>query len=337
MRTLGKYQLREQIGEGGMAFVYRAVDEVTGREVALKTLSVDFVDDYETRSRFFLEARLAGRLSHPNIVTIYELGEDNGDFFIAMEYLRGENLKSRISRGKLPFEDTRRILTEIAGGLAHAHHHGIIHRDIKPSNIFLCGSGRVKILDFGLAHVNSSNLTKTGQVLGTPHYMSPEQVLGSRIDHRSDIFSLGSICYELLTGHKAFAGRFLEKVLVKIVYEEPQLMACYEPSIQDEHARFVRKTLAKNPGDRYPSLVELLRDLARLPSISALYERKPGPATGETTSSAAKGRFSDHVLAALSDGSKEPLLSASSNTQSELSEFLLSDLGPFGIGVASPS
>ncbi len=340
METIGKYRLREKIGEGGTALVYHAVDKVTGREVALKTLSHDLADDHQTRSRFFLEARLAGSLSHPNIVTIYDLGEDNGRFFIAMDYLRGESLRSRIARGKPSTEDSLRILTGIAGGLSHAHHQGIIHRDIKPSNIFLCDSGRVKILDFGLAHINSSSLTRTGQVLGTPDYMSPEQVLGRRADHRSDIFSLGSVSYELLTGHRPFAGRFIEKVLFKIVHEEPQLMESYDPSIRQDLGRIVCKALAKRPKDRYQSAIEFLRELARLPDASELHERTAGQATIENTSRAAKRCFSEEVLATLRtcrDSGKKPPVTASSNSQSELSEFLLSKLGPFGMETFSPS
>jgi serine/threonine-protein kinase len=340
METIGKYRLREKIGEGGTALVYRAVDKVTGREVALKTLSRDLADDHQTRSRFFLEAQLAGRLSHPNVVTIYDLGEDKGRVFIAMEYLRGETLRRRIARSKPSVADSLRILTDAAGGLAHAHHQGITHRDIKPSNIFLCDSGQVKILDFGLAHINSSNLTKTGQVLGTPDYMSPEQVLGRRVDHRSDIFSLGCVGYELFTGHKPFAGRFIEKVLFKIVYEDPKLMESYDPSIPKELGRIVRTALAKRPKDRFQSVVEFLRELARLPNDSKIDERESRSATDEDRSSGVETRLIDQVLDTLStgrDSSKKESHRASSNLQSELSELLLSTLGPFGMEAVSPS
>lgn len=340
MEIIGKYQLREKIGEGGTALVHRAVDKVTGREVALKTLSHDLADDHQTRSRFFLEARLAGCLTHPNIVTIYDLGEDHGHVFIAMEYLRGESLRKRIARGKPSVEDSLRMITEIAGGLAHAHRQGIVHRDIKPSNIFLCDSGQIKILDFGLAHVNSSRLTRTGQVLGTPDYMSPEQVLGRRVDRRSDVFSLGSVSYELLTGHRPFAGRFIEKVLFKIVYEEAQLMESYDPSIRPELSRIVRKALAKRQKDRFQSMTELLRELARLPNISKLNKRESGLSSCEKTSTSIKRRLIEQVLNTLSAGRdpcQTPPDTTNPKSQSELSEFLLSNLGPFGIEAVSPS
>jgi serine/threonine-protein kinase len=283
---------------------------------------------------------VAGRLSHPNIVTIYDLGEDNGRVFIAMEYLRGESLRSRIARGKPSVEDALRILNGAARGLTHAHHRGITHRDIKPSNIFLCDSGQVKIVDFGLAHIHSSNLTRTGQVLGTPDYMSPEQVLGHRVDHRSDIFSLGSVSYELLTGRKPFAGRFIEKVLFKIVHDEPKPMESYDPSIPKELGPMVRTALAKQPKDRFQSVVEFQRELARLSEAPKINERVERSQADENEWSGVEPGFMEYVLDTLSTGresSRTDSHQATYNFQTELSELLLSTLGPFGMEAVSPS
>jgi serine/threonine-protein kinase len=200
--TIGKYRILEKIGEGAMGVVYKALDPHINRVLAVKTMSAD-MDEPELRQRFEREARSAGSLSHKNLITIYDLFEEEGRIFIAMEYLDGEELKSKISRSEpMSLERKLRFMRELSEGLEHAHQKEIVHRDIKPGNIFITRKDHVKILDFGIARIASSDLTKSGMVMGTPNYMSPEQVMGKRVDHRSDIFSAGAVLYELLTFRK---------------------------------------------------------------------------------------------------------------------------------------
>jgi len=180
-----------------MGIVYKALDPSIERIVAVKTMSADLDSDPELRARFFREARSAGQLSHKNIVTIYDLGEEAGKAYMAMEFLDGEDIKQLITSGvRVPIESKVEYMIEVLEGLAHAHQKGIFHRDVKPGNIYITNSGQVKILDFGLARMASSDITKTGLVMGTPNYMSPEQINGSAVDHRSDIFSAGATFYE---------------------------------------------------------------------------------------------------------------------------------------------
>ncbi|HWK09332.1 MAG TPA: serine/threonine-protein kinase, partial [Vicinamibacterales bacterium] len=220
---IGRYEVVDRLGAGGMGVLYLARDPLLRRTLAIKVLAVD---DDDLRERFAREARSAASLSHTNIVTIFDVGEDNGHPFLAMEYLDGETMAEMIRR-KAPVALQRRLqlLLELCAGLGYAHRLGIIHRDIKPANLMITGGGTLKILDFGLArltHDNTSGLTQSGALLGTPNYMSPEQVEGRTVDHRSDIFSVGLVLYELLTYRKAYSGEGMHVILHKITHERPQ-------------------------------------------------------------------------------------------------------------------
>ncbi len=252
MITIGRYRILKQVGRGGMGTVYRAEDPVRHRQVALKTLDQSLTADGEMRERFLREGRLAGSFSHPNIVTTFELGEDADLVYIAMEFLEGEDLTKKLKdRRRMSLEEKVWIASEIGKGLAYAHGKNVTHRDIKPSNVFICNSGQVKILDFGLAHVATSKLTRTGQVLGTPSYMSPEQVKGDHLDTRSDIFSFGALFYELLSHRKAFAFERIEELLPAIVKQDPEPIENVDPSVPLELCRIVKKCLIKDPVRRY--------------------------------------------------------------------------------------
>jgi serine/threonine-protein kinase len=203
--TIGRYQVREKLAEGGMGVLYLAVDPIIDRLVALKLLRVN--NDEELSERFAREARAAGRLLHPNIITIFDVGDHDGQPFIAMEYVTGETLGEIVRRkAQLPLARRVRMVADLCDGLAFAHRSGIVHRDIKPANIMITREGILKILDFGIAHLADSRMTQTGAFMGTPAYMSPEQISGDLIDHRSDIFAVGCVLYELIAYKQAFEG-----------------------------------------------------------------------------------------------------------------------------------
>src|SRR5258707_13877258 len=205
---LGRYLIQSELGRGAMGVVYKATDSVLERTVAEKTVNMalerDRSDKFE--ARFYQEARAAGSLNHPNIVTVYDVGKAGDVAYIAMEFIEGEELRTLLSEGKsLPVGKAVSIAAQVADGLSYAHQHGVVHRDVKPANIMVAPSGPVKITDFGIARMRSSSeLTQTGMMLGSPKYMSPEQVIGKRADHRSDVFSLGIIMYEMITGGVPF-------------------------------------------------------------------------------------------------------------------------------------
>ncbi len=259
---VGRYELLERLGKGGMGVVYRGRDTVLGRQVAVKMLISDLEEMAETRERFFREARSAGQLSHRNIVTIYDFGEENGRAFIVMELLHGESLNSLLARERdLPVEQRLDIMMRVCEGLAFAHSRAIVHRDVKPGNIFITTEGQVKILDFGVARIASSNLTRSGLIVGTPDYMSPEQVQGKTVDQRSDIFSAGVVFYQVVLGRKPFVAKTLPMLLHKVVTEDPPPPT--EAEASPELARIIRRALEKDPARRYQRMEELLVDLAR--------------------------------------------------------------------------
>ena len=264
MKNIGKYTILGELGKGGTGVVYRAIDPMLEREVAIKKQTVDGLQKGESIQRFLREARLIANLEHRNIVTVFELGQEKDGVYIVMELLRGEDLCERLrTRRHLSLEHKVRILGEVGRGLAHAHRRGVVHRDVKPRNVFLTEDGEVKLLDFGLAHISQSTLTATGQVMGSPHYMSPEQILGRKPDPRSDIFSLGSLFYELLTGQKAFEAPTLPEVFDRILGAEPEPMRDLAPGVADELSRIVSRMMRKPVEERYPTVEELLHDVNR--------------------------------------------------------------------------
>jgi serine/threonine protein kinase len=256
---LGRYEVLNELGKGAMGVVYLAKDPVIGRLVAIKTIKTsqtgeDDSESREFRERFVREAQTAGILSHPNIVTIHDIGEDTESraSFIAMEYIEGRNLKSLLAeKNKFTWDEIADLIAQIGEALDYAHRKGIIHRDVKPANIILTTDGKVKITDFGIAKVASSNLTTTGQFLGTPNYMSPEQVSGAPVDGRSDIFSLGVVLYELLTNRKPFQGDNLTAISYKIVHEDFTPPAELSTDVPPEFNPIVARAMAKDPWNRY--------------------------------------------------------------------------------------
>lgn len=262
VQRIGRYELLERIGKGGMGIVYRGRDTVLGRPVAVKMLVADLEISDETRERFFREARAAGQLTHRNIITIYDFGEENGRAYIVMELLQGESLTALMTREPtLPLEQRVDIMMRVCEGLGFAHSRSIVHRDIKPGNLFITTDGQLKILDFGVARIASSNLTRSGLIVGTPDYMSPEQVQGKVVDQRSDVFSAGAVFYQVLAGRKPFAAKGLPMVLQKVVSEDPPPLR--EVEAPPELTAIVTKALQKDPAQRYQQMQEMLADLAR--------------------------------------------------------------------------
>jgi serine/threonine protein kinase len=276
---IGRYLVTGRVGKGGMGMVYLGLDEALERKVAVKTLTGEGLADEESRRRFQIEARAAAKLQHPNIVTVFELGEDRGVPFIAMEMLGGADLETLLRSGEpLSLAERLDILIQVARGLAFAHEHGVVHRDIKPSNIRLLDDGTAKIMDFGIAKVGGTQLTKTGMMVGTVNYMSPEQVRGQKLDGRSDVFSLGVILYELLTGRRPFRGEQVTEVLYKIVHEDPPpldftSLGDLSPRLQ----QIVSKALAKKAEERHASASQLADDLAEV--LESHQRVAPSPAT----------------------------------------------------------
>ena len=262
--TIGRYELRERIAHGGMGVLYLAFDPVTERQVALKVLRVDSAD---LRERFLSEARLAARLQHPNIVTIYDVGAHEDHPFIAMEFIAGETLGQLVQR-RAPLALSRRIalMEQVCVGLAYAHRHGIVHRDVKPANLMISReSGVLKVLDFGVAgRVDADQGTEGQMLMGTPNYMSPEQVVGQPADHRSDIFSVGLVLYELITYHQAFSGDSQQSILLKVLNESPLPIASLVPGLDPGLPAIVDRALEKSVERRYPDLEAMRSDLSRV-------------------------------------------------------------------------
>jgi len=259
IEKIGKFRILERIGRGGMGTVFKAHDPVLDRLVAIKVISPEIEVTDELKARLFREAHACAKLNHRNIITVYELGEDEGRLFIVMEFLEGEELKQMIERrASLSLEEKLAIMAQICEGLHQAHQKGIIHRDMKPSNIFVLKDGQTKILDFGIARVvtSDSSLTGTGRVLGTLRYMAPEQVRG-HVDHRSDIFSVGAVFYELLTWRRAFDGADPMEVLDSLRSEDPPRVDWIDASIPAELATLVERALRKDPAERFPHLKEM--------------------------------------------------------------------------------
>jgi serine/threonine-protein kinase len=262
---LGRYEITGTLGRGAMGIVYQAHDPLIERTVAIKTVACAGLTSDETaefEQRFFREAKSAGRLNHPNIVTIHDVGRSDDLAFIAMEFLAGRSLRDILDSGVvLPLERVAEIAAAIADGLAFAHANGVVHRDIKPANIMVLDSGIVKIADFGIALLPSGSLTMVGTSLGSPKYMSPEQVLGQKADGRSDIFSLGAVLYEMLTGRAPFAGDDLNAILYQVLNGAPSLPSRCNPRLPQAFDRIVARAMEKDPDKRYQHAAEVAADL----------------------------------------------------------------------------
>ena len=258
--TLGKYEIRRELGRGAMGVVYEAFDTVIERTVALKTIRRDQLEGDEaqqTVARFLREAKAAGRLSHPGVVAVYDYGEEGGTSYIAMEFVRGQSLKDYFERNeRFPIAQTARVMHELLDALAYAHDNGIVHRDIKPANIMLLENGRVKVADFGIARIQSSEFTQAGQILGTPSYMSPEQFMGQPVDGRSDLFSAGVLLYQLLTGERPFTGA-ATTIMHKVLMEDPLPPSRLNVQVPKPFDAVIRKAMAKRPEDRFQSAAAL--------------------------------------------------------------------------------
>ncbi len=259
MSYIGKYEIRREIGRGAMGVVYEGYDPSIKRVVALKTIRSDQLageDPAAVIARFRREAQAAGRLNHPNIVSIYDFGEDSGVWYIAMEFVQGRELKECFETNeRFKIADIVRIMSQILSALDYSHRQGVIHRDVKPANIFLLSDGSVKIADFGIAHIESSNLTQVGTVMGTPSYMSPEQIMGLPVDGRSDLFSTGVVLYQFLTGERPFAGS-ATTTMQKVLKEEPLPPSTLNVQLAPAMDAVVRKALAKRADDRFQTAQE---------------------------------------------------------------------------------
>jgi serine/threonine protein kinase len=261
-KTISHYKIIEKLGAGGMGIVYKAEDTKLNRFVALKFLPFQSVSNEEERIRFLYEAQTAASLDHPNICTVHEIDEVDGNTFIAMAYIDGQSLKGKIDSGPLKIEESLNITIQIAEGLQEAHEKGIVHRDIKSSNIMFSSKGQTKITDFGLAKMfGQTKITKTGTTVGTVAYMSPEQAQGIEVDHRTDIWSLGVVLYEMISGQLPFQGDYDQAVVYSIVNEEPPTILDLRKEITVELAQVVEKALVKRPEERYQSVEELLADV----------------------------------------------------------------------------
>src|SRR6266436_6906120 len=291
-QAFGHYKISKRIGSGGMGEVYLATDITAGRKAALKLLPVRFTGDANRLKRFQQEARAVVALNHPNILTVYEIGEDHSTHYIASELIEGETLRQRQVRGGMQLSEAVDVAIQVASALATAHEAGIVHRDIKPENIMLRPDGYVKVLDFGIAKLAEQELpatmprdealllvgTNLGSILGTVRYMSPEQACGGHVDKRTDIWSLGVVLYEMLTGHAPFTGDTPQDVMSSILEKEPPPLTRYIARAPAELQQIINKTLRKDRGQRYDSaneLLQALKDLRR--KLDAEFERAAAP------------------------------------------------------------
>jgi len=267
-QTISHYKITEKLGEGGMGVVYKAEDTKFDRPVALKFLAAHLVSDEEVRKHFEREAKAAAALNHPNICTVHEIDEFEGKTFIAMAFLEGEGLDKKIEAGPLKLKDALDVAIQTAQGLQAAHEKGIVHRDIKPANLMVTGSGSkrlVTIMDFGLVQLaDRSKLTRTDETMGTVTYMSPEQTYGVDLDHRSDIWSLGVVIYEMVLGEQPFKGHYDTAVMYSITNEEPEPITALRTGVPMELELLVNKCLAKDADRRYQSTADMVVDLETL-------------------------------------------------------------------------
>lgn len=265
-QALGRYRIIKELGRGSMGIVYLGEDPTIHRPVAIKTMRLDQVEDpdlvKEVKTRFFHEAESTGRLSHPNIVTIYDAGEEEDLGYIAMEFLEGVTLKAWCRKEHLlPVREAVNLAATVADALDYAHRQGIVHRDVKPSNIMLTNQNAIKVTDFGIARITTSTKTQTTMIMGTPSYMSPEQVIGDKVDGRADIFSLGVVLFELLTSEKPFQAENITALLFKIAHEPPQSLRAIRSDLPIRATAILERALQKNVAHRYQHAGELAQDL----------------------------------------------------------------------------
>src|SRR5438067_9952328 len=272
LKTLGRYNIERTIGKGAMGVVYEGLDPRLGRRVAIKTILKSHLDEDTAKDfsmRFVREAHAVARLNHPNIVQVYDFGEEGDIAYLVMEFIRGDELKSTLSTGRqFDRKECVRIMCELLDALEFAHEAGVVHRDIKPANVMLDSQGRAKLTDFGVARVTDSDRThaertQAGTVVGTPAYMSPEQIQGQRIDRRTDIFSAGVILYQFLTGQKPFTGEGAWTVAKKIIQEDPPMPSSINIALSAQFDRVVAKALAKTPDQRFGTAREFYQALKR--------------------------------------------------------------------------
>src|SRR6058998_347443 len=263
----GRYRILRKLGTGGMANVYLAEDEVLGRRVAIKILNDRHAGDDQFVERFRREAKNAASLSHPNIVSIYDRGEAEGTYYIAMEYLDGRSLKELIvARGPAPIHLAVDYARQILAAIRFAHRHGIVHRDIKPHNVLVDGEGRLKVTDFGIARAGVSQMTEAGSIIGTAQYLSPEQARGAPVDQRSDLYSMGIVLYEMLTGQVPFTGESPVEIAMKHLSDPPRPPSLLRPDIPPDLDMVVLRALAKSPEDRFQTAEEMDAELGRVAS-----------------------------------------------------------------------
>jgi serine/threonine protein kinase len=263
--SIGKYRIIELVGEGAMGVVYRAVDTVLERTVAIKVMNESIARQEDLRKRFLHEAQAAGSLQHPNVVCIYDLGEVDGHLFIAMEFVQGVDLERLIELGEpLSLQARLDIIIDVLTGLSFAHKRGIVHRDIKPANIRVADDGRAKIMDFGVAHLASSSMTSTGSILGTPSYMAPEQITEGKTTPATDIFAVGGVLYQMLAQMKPFDAPTLQNLFFKIITEHPRPVCELMPGLPPALDHIVRKAMAKEPAQRYASALDMANELTNV-------------------------------------------------------------------------
>src|SRR5437867_1195504 len=289
----GRYRIMRKLGTGGMANVYLAEDQELGRRVAIKILNDRHANDDQFVERFRREAKNAAGLSHPNIVSIYDRGEAEGTYYIAMEYLDGRSLKELIvARGPAPIHLAVDYTRQILAAIRFAHRHGIVHRDIKPHNVLVDGEGRLKVTDFGIARAGVSQMTEAGSIIGTAQYLSPEQAKGAPVDQTSDLYSVGVVLYELLTGVVPFSGDTPVEIAMKHLSTVPDAPSTKRADIPRDLDMVVMRALAKDPSERYQSAEEMDADLRRInrgvaispvteEAATAIISRPPPPATTE--------------------------------------------------------
>ncbi len=315
LTQLGRYRIVAELGRGAMGVVYKAEDPLLNRTVAVKTIimSADPEERAEYQARFDQEAKAAGGLNHPNVITIHDIGRDGDIAYMAMELLEGIELRELMKRGRLPLGTALDLAAQVADGLAYAHERGVVHRDIKPGNIMVVRSRHAKIMDFGIARMRVSDIkTQAGAILGSPRYMSPEQVTGQRTDHRSDIFSLGVVTYEVATGEPPFSAPHITHLMHMVATATPRPPSAVNTAVPAMLDLIVAKALEKDPDARYQSAAELAADLRGC--LAALPEQQAGASHAPATAVIPDINLDRTTAAGVEAAKTRPLADAAENT-----------------------